>query len=79
MDILVNLETLESTVDLPYLVCTVEFNNSNRAALYDNMRKEQRQWGVLAKVLPNTGANLRARAIIYNVVVHMVLLYGSKS
>ena len=37
------------------------------------------QWGVMSRVLENTGAEMRTGAILYKEVVQTVLLYGSNS
>ena len=46
--------------------------------MYRNLRKAQRQWGMISRVLENTGAMVRDRGVMYNVVVQPVLLYGSE-
>ena len=43
------------------------------------MRKVQRWWGMVAKLLAKTGATVREHAIMYKTVVQTVLLYRSKS
>ena len=45
----------------------------------DNLRKEKCWWGMVAKGLKKMGATVQARVMMYTGVVHMVLLYGSKS
>ena len=73
------METLDTTEASQYLGRTVASNNSDRADLYINMSKAQGRWGVVEKVLTNTGAMVHSRGIIYKAVVHTVLLYGIKS
>ena len=51
LSVRVNLELIYTMAAFPYLGSTVAFNNSNWAALYGNLRKAQRRWGVLAKVM----------------------------
>ena len=75
MSIQVNLEPLETTSAFPYLVRVADFNNSGLEAMYGNMMKTQRQWGMMAKVLTKTGETVRARAMIYKSVVKTMLLY----
>ena len=53
--------------------------NSDWAALYYNPGKSQRRWDMVSKVLEKTGAMVRAGTLVYKVVVHTVLLYGSES
>ena len=58
---------------------TVVFNNSDWAYLHINMRKEQRLWRVVSKLLTHIGETVRAQARMYKDVLHMVLLYRSES
>ena len=44
--------------------------------LYTNLRKAQKLWGVVAKVLRQMGDHVKARGILYKAVVQTVLLYG---
>ena len=41
------------------------------------MGKERRWWGMVSRVLDNTGATERAGAIMYKAVVRMVIIYMS--
>ena len=43
------------------------------------MRKAQRWWGVVAKVLTNMGEMVWEKALMYKVVVQTVLIYRSES
>ena len=61
-------------VALPHSGCTIVFNNSDWEALYGYLRKAQRPWEVVAKVLMNMGATVRARVMTYKAVVQTVLL-----
>ena len=79
MDIQVNLELLDTTLAFPYLVCTVAFNNSDWKYMYRNMRKVQRRWGVVAKVITKTVETVWAWAMMYKAVFHMLLICGSDS
>ena len=78
MAIRVNLEPLESTTAFPYLGRMVTFNNSDCSSLYINLRKAQRQWGVVAEVLGNTGVLVKAQAMMCKAVVQELILYGSE-
>ena len=57
----INAETLPPLKDFPYLGRTISYNNRNWAAVYQNLRKDQRLWGMVARVLESTGATMRAR------------------
>ena len=75
----VNKELLEPASYFPYLGRTVTYKNSDWAALYKNLRKLQRQWGMLSKVVMNTGETVRSQGMIYMEIIQSVLLYGSAS
>ena len=68
MSIQVNLGPLDTTDASPYLGRTINFKKSDWAALYLNLRKAQRRWGVMAKVLVKSGATVRAREMMYKAV-----------
>ena len=53
--------------------------NSNWEAVYQNLRKEQRQWGLIVRVLEKTGETVQSRGIMYKAVTQSVLLYVSES
>ena len=78
MVIRVNLNPLEATTVLPYLLHTVICNNSDWAELYTNLWKAQRRWRMAAKVLGNMGDPIKARTLMYKAGVQAMLLYGSK-
>ena len=42
------------------------------------MRKAQRKWGMVAKVMDKTGGMIKAREMMYKAVVQAVRLYGSE-
>ena len=46
-------------------------------AVYQNLRKARRPWGIIVRVLEKTGATVWARGIMYKAVVQLMLLYGS--
>ena len=68
MAIRVNLNPIEATTSLPYLGGKCTYNNSDWAALYSNLRKAQRRWEVLAKVLGKTEAPIKYLSMMYKVV-----------
>ena len=67
--ITVNLNPLEKTTELPYLGCRSPYNNIDWAALYRNLRKYQRRWGITAKAMGKTGQPIKAREMMYKAVV----------
>ena len=66
-------------VSLTILGPHIHLKKSDWEALYVNLRKAQWQWWMMTKVMTKIGVKLRAWAMMYNVVVHTVILYGSKS
>ena len=78
MAIKFNLNPLEATKIPPYLWRTTTYNNSDLVELYINLRKSQKRWGVVAKVLGKMGAPIKTHAMMYTAVLQAVLLYGSK-
>ena len=75
----INAETLPPSEAFPYLRRKIAYNNSNWEAVYLNMRKAWRRWGMVVRVLEKTGATVRTRGAMYKAVVQSVLLYVSKS
>ena len=71
-----NTNLLESMSVFPYLGAKVSYNNSYWVSLYANLSRAQKRFGVAAKVLRQTGAHMKAQAMIYKSVVQTVLLYG---
>ena len=74
----VNLDPLDTKTAFPYLGRNLTFNNRYWAAPYINLRKAQRPWWMMAKILEKTGAPVKAHVIVYNVVIQAVLLCGRK-
>ena len=70
------MKPLDYTESFPYLRRTVNYNNSDWAALYYNLRKANKIWGRVAKVLIHTWDHVKAREMMHKAVVKMVLLYG---
>ena len=60
------------------MVCTVAYNNSDWAALYQNLNNYGQQWVMVVKLLAKALVAVRARAMLYKVVVQTVLLYEIK-
>ena len=74
----VNPNPLEVKTRFPYLRRTATYNNSDWTTLYRNLRKAQKKWGVIEKVMDKTGAPIKSRSMMCKAVVQVVLLYGSK-
>ena len=68
---------METTAAFLCLGHTVVYNNSDWASLYHNLKKSQRRWVMVTKVLTKLIVVVRERSNIYKVVFHMVFLYGS--
>ena len=75
----INAETLSPSEDFTYLVHKITYNNSDWAAVYQNLQKYQRRRGILSRVLERTGATVQAGGEMYKAVARSVILYGSKS
>ena len=69
MAIRVNLNPLRETAAFLYLRRTVKYNTSDWAALYSNLRKYQRRWGMVEKVLGKMGVPIKYLATMYKAVV----------
>ena len=74
VSIKINVETLPPWEAFPYLGQTIAYNNSDWAAVYQNLRKYQRQWGVVARVVESTGERVQAQGEMYKAVAQLVLL-----
>ena len=73
----INAEALSPSEAVPYLGRIIVFNKSYWAAVYQNLRKYQNRWGMVARVMERTGAMVESQGAVYKVVAHLVLLYGS--
>ena len=78
MSIRVNLIPLEETTAFLKLRRTITYNNSDWALFYIKFRKYKRRWVLVAKVMGKAGALIKARVIIYKVIIQAVLLCGRK-
>ena len=65
----VNLNPLEVINTFPYLKRTDKSNNSDWDALYSKLRKDQRRWGMVEKVLGKMGVPIKAWEMMYKAVV----------
>ena len=58
----------------PYLGRKNAYNNSDWTAIYQNLRKSRRRWGMTLKVMDKTGETVRAQGMMYKVVAQSVIL-----
>ena len=65
----------------PYITFGVQFpiQTAIWTAVYQNLKKAQRWWGMVARVLAKTGATVQYRGVIYKALDQSVLMYGSES
>ena len=75
----INVEALPPSEAFPYLGWTITYNNTNCLAVYQNLRKSRRRWGMITGLLANTGSTVPAQGMVYKEVAHSLLLYGSES
>ena len=73
-----NADILDPVAAFPYLGCTVAYNNSDWAALYQNLWMARRRWRMLGKMVTEAGSTVWERGMLYKAVVQSVLLYGSE-
>ena len=55
------------------------YNNSDWLALYRNLKKAQKRWGMVSRVLVRDGATTRAMGMFYKGIVQAVLLCGCET
>ena len=55
----INAEALSPLEDFPYLGQTIAYNNGSRPAVYHNLKKFWGRWGMITRMLENTGAMVR--------------------
>ena len=75
----INAEALPPSEALTYLGRKIFYNNSDWAAVYQNLRKAWRRWEMVVRVLENIGATSQARGEMYKAVEQLVLLYDRES
>ena len=75
--LLIKSENLPLSEEFPYLGQTIAYNNSDWAAVYLNLRKARRWWGMIVRVLERTIEMMWDRGAMKNAVAQLVLLYGS--
>ena len=60
----VKIYPLESAASLNYLGRTIAYNNRYWEALYQNLGKTRRRWGMVSKVLEKMGATAMDREMM---------------
>ena len=70
---------LESVSSFKYLGRILTSTDDDWPALYKNLAKARKRWGMVSRVLARDGANERAMAMFYKAVVQSVLLFGSET
>ena len=75
----INVDALSPLEAFPYLGRTIANNNSIWTAVYHNLKKAQRQWGMIAQMLAKTVAMVHSRWMMYKVVAQLVILCSSDS
>ena len=60
----------------PYPRRIIAYKNGYWSAVFQNLRKARRRWGVVSKVLTKMGATVWAREKMYKSVAQTVILYG---
>ena len=73
-----NIKPLEAATELTYLVRTITYNNIDWTEIYRNLRKSQRIWGMMEKVLRKMGELTKDQEMTYKMVVQAVLIHGRK-
>jgi hypothetical protein len=74
-----NDELLEKVETFRYLGRLLASNNSDWPTLYYNLKKAQKRWGMVARVLVQDGASARCMGLFYKAIVQAVLLYGCET
>ena len=72
------VKTLPPSEAFPFLVQMMTYNNSDWAAVYLNLNKAWRWWGMIVRVLENMGATVRSQGKLYKALAQSVLLCGRK-
>ena len=67
----INADILTLLEAFPYLGRNITYNNISWAAIYLNICKYWRRWGVIARVLERTGAMVPAWGEIYRAVAQL--------
>ena len=74
----INAEALPLLEAFSYLGSKIVYNNSNWAAVYQNVRKSRRRWGMIVRVLENMGETVWSQGVMYKLVAQLVIMYRSE-
>ena len=66
----INAEDLPTSEALTYLGRTIAYNNIDWAGVYQNLHKDRRRWGMVARVLETMGATVWSQGEMYKSVAH---------
>ena len=72
----INGEQLEQVRSFGYLGRCVHEDNSDWPALFSNVKKARKRWGMLVRILDKDGATNYAKGMFYRAIIQSVLLYG---
>ena len=61
-----------------YLYQKTAYNKGDWVAVYQNLQKSRRQWGMIVRMMERTGETVRDRVAIYKAVVQSMFLYISE-
>ena len=75
----INADPLSLSEAFPYLGRKIAYKNSDWLALFQNLKKLRRGWGMIERVLTKTGSTMWDRGMMYKAVEQSVLMYDSDS
>ena len=75
----INAETLPPSEAFPYLGRTITCNNSNCAAVYLNLQKAHRRWGMVARVIERTVETVQAQGEMYKEMEKLVIYLSERA
>ena len=70
----INTGDLSQLEAFPYCGRTISYNNIDWMAVYQTLKKSQRRWGVILRVLVKTESMVRACRLMYKAVAQSVIL-----
>ena len=73
------METLPPSEAFPYQEGVITYNNSDWVAVYLNLRKSWRSWGMLERLVQRMVRTVWDQGAIYKAVLQLVLLYVRKT
>jgi hypothetical protein len=75
----INNTPIEKVRTFLYLGRIIAYNNSDWATLYCNLKKAQKRWAMVVRILDKEGASPRAKGFFYKTIVQAVLLYSCET